>query len=100
MALPPFYISIVQEAYPFRVLMTFFVLIIISKKLLILQQIYKAIYTEKPPFVDDLIYIDLALDLGLLRMLRLTRQIATVLTHQLTLDSKTYLSMYEIEYVS
>lgn len=25
------------------------------------------------------------------------RQIATVLTHQLTLDSKTYLSMYEIE---
>ena len=50
--------------------------------------------------MDDLIYIDLALDLGLLRMLRLTRQIATVLTHQLTLDSKTYLSMYEIEYVS
>lgn len=47
MALPPFYISIVQEAYPFRVLMTFFVLIIRSKKLFILQQIHKAIYIEK-----------------------------------------------------
>ena len=27
---------------------------------------------KKPPFMDDLIYIDLALDLGLLCMLRLT----------------------------
>ena len=27
---------------------------------------------KKPPIMDDLIYIDLALDLGLLHMLRLT----------------------------
>lgn len=47
MALPPFYISIVQEAYPFRVLMTFLCLNYQIKKVVNFTTDIKAIYTEK-----------------------------------------------------